>query len=246
MRPEYARRYRELWDGHWWWRSREAHVLARIGRLRGRSDPAHFRILDIGCGDGLFFDKLGRHGRVEGLEPDASLVDDPRWRSQIRVGGLGPGCRFEANYDLVLMLDVLEHIQDDRAALASAVGAIGSGGHLLVTVPALPWLWSRHDEANAHFRRYRPGPLRDLLAGAGLRVESIRFFFAWTVAPLLARRLLAPAGSSSGLADYEVAIPPAPINRALDLLSRADHAIGRAVRWPLGSSLLAIARKPLR
>jgi 2-polyprenyl-3-methyl-5-hydroxy-6-metoxy-1,4-benzoquinol methylase len=240
MEAAYALRYRTLWERHWWWRSREAHLLATIGRL-ARSMTIG-RLLDVGCGDGLFFDTLSRFGSVEGIEPDAGLLRDPRWRDRIAVGRLGEARPGHA-YDLVLMLDVLEHIEDDRAALASARALVRPGGALLLTVPALPRLWSRHDEANAHFRRYRAGTLGDLLRESGFIVESIRYFFAWTVLPMLLRRWLAPAGQ--GAADYDVAIPPRPVNDLLTALSTAEHALGRLVPWPVGSSLLAIARRPV-
>jgi SAM-dependent methyltransferase len=236
----YAEQYRTLWQRHWWWRSREAFLLGWIERLNRRS--ALHTILDVGCGDGLFFERLERFGRVEGLEPDASLVSDPRWRSRIRIAPLEFHDAASREYDLVLMLDVLEHIADDGAALGAAWSAIRPGGHVLLTVPALPWLWSRHDEANQHYRRYDASGLRRLLEDAGFVVETVRYFFLWTVAPLLVRRWIAPAGA--GAADYEVPIPPAPINRVLDVLSRGEHAAGRFVRWPIGSSLLAIARRP--
>jgi SAM-dependent methyltransferase len=243
MQADYARRYRTLWERHWWWRSREALLLDRIERLR-RESPIR-RILDVGCGDGLFFGPLSRFGRVEGLEPDASLLGDPRWRPRIRVGTLGPDFRPDEPYDLVLLLDVLEHIEDDREALRAAWRALQPGGHLLLTVPALPWLWSRHDVANHHYRRYLPRTLREILREAGFSVNTLRYAFAWTVAPLLARRWIAPAGSGPGVADYAVSIPPGPINRALTALSRTDHALGRVLRWPLGSSLIAVARRPV-
>lgn len=240
MQAAYAQRYRTLWESHWWWRSREALVLATIERVARSSRVG--TVLDIGCGDGLFFEALSRFGEIDGLEPDVALLEDPRWRPQIAVGRLGEGFRPNRTYDLVLMLDVLEHIEDDRQALGSAYELVRPGGVLLLTVPALPWLWSRHDEANEHHRRYRPGGLRDVLHGAGFAVESVRYFFAWTVAPMLLRRWLAPGGR--GCADYDVAIPPAPINRALAAYSRAEHAVGRLIPWPIGSSLLAIARRP--
>ena len=241
MTPEYADRYRALHDHHWWWRSRESLVLGWVDRLHRRSPRR--RILDVGCGDGLLFDRLARFGAVEGLEPDASLVRDPRWRPAIRHESMGPEFRAARPYDLVLMLDVLEHIADDLGALAAARRALAPGGHLLMTVPALPWLWSRHDEANEHHRRYLPRGLGRLLARAGFAVESIRYAFAWTVGPLLARRLLAPArGDAPGAGDYAVAIPPPALNRALTLLSRGEHAAGRLVPWPIGGSLLAVAR----
>ena len=240
MQAAYAQRYRTLWEHHWWWRSREAHVLATIGRLARSSRVG--RVLDIGCGDGLFFGALARFGEVDGLEPDEALLGDPRWRSRIAIGRLGEGFRPGRTYDLVLMLDVLEHIEDDRAALESAYALTRPGGVLLLTVPALSWLWSRHDEANAHHRRYRPSGLREVLDGSGFAVESVRYFFAWTVVPMLLRRWLAPAGR--GRADYDVAIPAPPINRALTAYSRAEHAVGRLFPWPIGSSLLAVARRP--
>jgi SAM-dependent methyltransferase len=217
-------------------------LLAGIERLHRRMPRR--RILDVGCGDGLFFDRLQKFGQVEGIEPDASLVNDPRWRPRIKVAPLEPGSFAPGAYDLVLMLDVLEHIADDRAALLAARSSLRPGGHLVLTVPALSLLWSRHDEANAHHRRYAPRGLRATLEAAGFEVETVRFFFFWTVAPMLFRRLLSPAGSARGAADYDVRIPPPPINRTLDALSRLEHAAGRWVRWPWGSSLLAIARKP--
>lgn len=184
---------------------------------------------------------------MQGLEPDASLVNDPRWRSRIQVGALDRQYSGSGDYDLLLMLDVLEHIGDDGEALRAARAALRPGGHLLLTVPALGWLWSQHDVANQHFRRYDPSSLRAVLAASGFEVEVVRFFFFWTVAPLLARRWLAPADASGqggeGVADYAVPIPPAPINWTLTMLSRGEHALGRFVRWPLGTSLLAIARR---
>lgn len=241
MQAEYAQRYRTLWNEHWWWRSRESLLVGWIERLHRRT-PLR-RILDVGCGDGLFFNRLERFGDVEGLESDATLLRDPRWTEAIRVGSLGAGFRADKQFDLLLLLDVLEHIENDADALLSAYSALRPGGHLLATVPALTLLWSRHDEVNAHYRRYKPGGLRSVVEAAGFEVETIRFFFFWAVVPMLFRRWLAPGGG--GTADYEVTIPPTPINRALMLVSRCDHVLGRFLRWPWGSSLLVIARRPL-
>jgi SAM-dependent methyltransferase len=241
VQTSYAQAYRNLWERHWWWRSREAHVLGWVARLRRQSERGDFRILDVGCGDGLFFDELERFGTVEGLEADASIVTDPRRRSRIRIGSLGGDVTFQAEHDLVLMLDVLEHIPDDLGALQGAIETLRPGGRLLLTVPALPCLWSRHDEVNAHARRYDRRSLVSVLESGGFEVETVRYFFVWTVAPLLVRRWLAPA-SGRLAADYAVTIPPRPLNHALTLFSRFEHALGRVVRWPLGSSLLAVAR----
>ena len=246
MQAEYAQHYRTLWERHWWWRSRESYLLGWIARIRGR-EGGPLRILDVGCGDGLFFKRLEPFGRVEGLEPDASLLENPLWRDRIRVARLGDEFGGERGFDLVLMLDVLEHIADESGALRAARALLRPGGRLLITVPALQWLWSRHDEVNEHHRRYRRDRLLDLLIEAGFEVEDIRYFYFWTVAPLLVRRWVAPAGrgvhkGSRVAFDHAVMIPPAPINRALSTISRAEHALGRLIRWPIGGSLLSLAR----
>ena len=243
MQADYARQYRALWERHWWWRSREAYVLSWIRRLK-RKEPAHWRILDVGCGDGLFFESLSRFGEVEGIEPDATLVNDPRWRDRIQVSRIDQASATlrAGEYDLALMLDVLEHIDDDRAALRALYRSLRPGGRLLLTVPALNFLWSRHDEVNSHFRRYDPRALRSLLVESGFQVESLRFFFGWTVLPLLVRRWLSPAGRRVR-SDQAVGIPPAILNRFLTLASTCEHALGRFIPMPLGSSLLAVVRK---
>jgi SAM-dependent methyltransferase len=247
VHADYAQGYRLLWEHHWWWRSREAYLLGWIGRLHRRAPRSRLRILDVGCGDGLFFERLEAFGPVEGLEPDANVVTDPRWRDQIRPAALGePSAAVrEKSYDLVLMLDVLEHIADDREALRAARSAVRPGGHLLLTVPALGWLWSRHDEVNDHFRRYNRSLLVALLRDAGFKVETVRYFFVWTVAPMLVRRWVSrPRAGRAGrpARDAAVSIPPTPVNKLLTLASRGEHALGNLIRWPIGSSLLALAR----
>lgn len=243
MQADYARNYRNLWQRHWWWRAREAYLLERLKGLHRRAGSPRWRLLDVGCGDGLFFERLQRFGTVEGLEPDGSLVTDPRWSGRITVAALDdPGFDPGPTYDVVLMLDVLEHIGDDLGALRAVRAALKPDGAAILTVPALPWLWSRHDEVNEHHRRYTRRWLGRLLRVAGFEVETLRYFFAWTVPPLLLRRWLAPARGKGLAADYAVAVPPAPLNRALGALSRVEQGVGRVVTWPVGSSLLAVAR----
>ena len=248
MRAEYARQYEDLWRRHWWWRSRRQFVLTRLGALYRRRPPA--RILDIGCGNGLFFEELRQFGEVRGIEPDSGLVsEDGPFRDRIEVR------EFDADYlpregdspDWVLMLDVLEHLEDDAAAAAHVHRILAPGGIFVVTVPALMMLWSQHDEANLHFRRYTRAGVTRVLEGAGFAVEMVRYFFGWTVGPLLLRRMLAPgtrsAGKETGSGEYRVHVPPAMINRTLYGLTRLEQlTIGR---WglPVGSSLMAVARK---
>ncbi|MDX6769765.1 MAG: class I SAM-dependent methyltransferase [Elusimicrobiota bacterium] len=239
MLPAYSENYRRLWEEHWWWQARRRFVDGWLDSL-SRRRPLK-RILDVGCGDGLYFDRLSRYGEPWGVENDASLVDpDGKWASRIRVEAFDGGFRDERRYDLVLMLDSLEHIEDDRSAAARAAALLEPGGFLFVTVPALPSLWSVHDEANRHFRRYTRETLGAALESAGLAVERMNYYFGWALLPLYARKLV----GGSGAADYAVKPPPSPVNALLYAASVAEQALTGRGGTPCGSSLFALARRP--
>ena len=242
MLAHYAQQYERLWKQHWWWQARKAYVLAHLQRL-ARQHPLK-QILDIGCGNGLFFDDLARFGQVRGIEPDAGLVTpNNRWAEHIQCIGFGPDYQTTQRFDLILMLDVLEHIQDDRGAARHVFDLLKPGGMFLLTVPALMLLWSRHDVANAHVRRYtRPG-VRTVLQNAGFDIQELRYFCTWTLPPLLGRRLLLPDRQDQGEKDYMIQPPPRWLNSMLYALTRFDHHLWHWCGAPIGSSLLAVGVK---
>lgn len=242
MDSGYSSFYGEVYRSHWWWRSREANVVRVLREHLPRRD-GHARILDIGCGDGFIWPRLAEFGAVSGIEPDPELIapDSPN-RDRIEHAGLLEAAAPAGAHDLVLMLDVLEHIEDEAAAVDRLAGLLAPGGALLVTVPALPVLWSEFDSLSGHYRRYTKATLRAALERAGLEVVSLRYTFAWTVLPLFARRLFFSADHAE---DSHFVRPPArPLNALLRGLSLADHALTRRFPVPFGSSLTAVAVDP--
>jgi len=185
--PEYGRRYRELYERHWWWRSREAAVLGVLLRHLGEKHDA--RILDVGCGDGLFFGPLAEFGDVEGVEFSEALLDPKGpYRSRIHVAAFDESFQPGRAYDLILMLDVLEHLPDAEGALRHAASLLRRGGALLLTVPAFQILWTNHDVINHHLIRYRRKTLRPLLEKSGLTAVEERYWYQWTCPVKLAQR----------------------------------------------------------
>ena len=244
MREAYGAVYSRLYAEHWWWRSREAlvlHELERIVKPPAAAGSSRTALLDVGCGDGLLLEHLGRFGDVEGVEVDERLVSETtRERWPIHLGPLAD-YRPDHRFDVITALDVVEHIEDDGAAFRQLAELLRPGGRILLTVPALQSLWTHHDEWNLHFRRYSKSQLKSRVEAASLHVEHARYCFGWMVVPKclvrLREKVLGPSGDVPQ-------VPPALINRTLELVSRFDHHIARRGWWPLGSSLLLVATKP--
>jgi 2-polyprenyl-3-methyl-5-hydroxy-6-metoxy-1,4-benzoquinol methylase len=205
-------------------------------------------ILDIGCGDGLLFDQLSRFGEVWGIEPDTKLVSpDNPWRSHIELAPFSPDYQTDRRFDLILMLDVLEHLPEDAKCLQRVFELLRPGGLCVVTVPALPSLWSRHDLINCHYRRYTLKTLQQLTDRAGLvRLEG-HYFFGWTILPMYLRRLLHPAAATAASedGDYDVQVPNRFVNNCLYGTCIVEQFFSAARGVPIGSSIFAVLQRPV-
>lgn len=223
---------------HWWFVARRAILDALIRtRIAPRADA---RILEAGCGTGGNLAMLARHGSVDALEydDDARRHANERGIARIEPGMLPGRIGFDgARYDLIALLDVLEHVEEDRASLAALRARLAEGGRILLTVPAVPWLWSDHDVLHHHKRRYTLAGLRAVAQEAGLKVEAIGYFnsllFPLAVATRTAHRLL---GRKGGL-DAQ----PSPLVNGMlrRIFGWEQHLLDR-VRFPIGLSLYAI------
>jgi SAM-dependent methyltransferase len=232
-------RMAELDSRHWWYRARRdilATLIARKLKL-----PATPRILEIGCGTGHNLEMLQRFGTADGIEIDPAARSLAAERLGRAIGdsplpaltGVEDGA-----YDLVAILDVLEHVEEDREALESIARKLKPGGRILITVPAHPWMWSAHDEVNHHKRRYTKKTIRAAVADAGLKLELLTYFNSLLFPVAAAARLASRAAGKKGSDDDSM--PPAALNRMLEGIFRAErYAIGR-LPFPLGVSLAAI------
>lgn len=234
--------YREMADldqRHWWYRARRK-VLEQLIR-REVHPPNEARILEIGCGTGHNLEMLGRFGRVDAIELD----DESRAIAQGRLGRDIMSERLpelsgiaDRHYDLIAALDVIEHIDDDKGAIAAISGKLRPGGKFIMTVPAHPWMWSAHDSVNHHKRRYSKAGLKRLIEGSPLRLDKLGYFNSLLFPLAVAERL---ASKLRGRDEAEVKLPLAPLNAGLEAVFAAErHLVGR-LPLPPGLSLFAIA-----
>jgi len=207
--------------------------------------PERARILDAGCGSGRNMVELAGYGEVTGVELSSTSVAVARKRGAGEVvEGSVLEMPFEADsFELAVSLDVIEHLEDDRAALKELRRVVAPGGALLVTVPAYQGLWSRHDEINHHHRRYSRRALLEAAAAAGWSCERTTHFNSVLLPVAIVLRAVQPLNRSSKESSLDLWIPPGPLNWLLEQpLNLEAGLIGRGVRIPAGLSLLAVFR----
>ena len=231
-------RMAELDERHWWYRARRRILETLIARKIELPEGA--RILEIGCGTGHNLEMLRRFGRVDGIEidPAARAVAAKRLGYAIGDAPLPDLTGVpERSYDMVAVLDVIEHVDEDVASLRSIARRLKPGGKILITVPAFPWMWSAHDEVNHHKRRYTRAALRKAIEDAGLRVEMLSWFNSLLFPLAAAARL---AGRVTGKEDSDDKLPPRPVNALFEAIFGLErYALGR-LPLPPGVSLVAI------
>ncbi|MEO0814777.1 MAG: class I SAM-dependent methyltransferase, partial [Myxococcota bacterium] len=235
---------------HWWFSARRSIFRHLVHSLV--SD--HASILDIGCGTGGNLAAVVRAGNATGVDASADAVEFAQTRY--------PHLRFEqrvvpdgivdelARADLVMLTDVLEHVKDDFRYLSDLLAPMRPGTLLLLTVPAEEALWSPHDEAVLHYRRYDPPRLRTVWTGLPVH-ERLFSPFNSVIYPAikLVRWATAKTGVAVGERETDFSIPPMPVNVALaqafaaERFRLAAHVDQRARAFPFGVSLVAVLER---
>jgi SAM-dependent methyltransferase len=232
-------------DAHWWFASRRA-IVDRI--IEGLGLPPDAAILEPGCGTGGNFPMLARRGRLFAIDADESAIGfaQARGLAQVARGVLPSAIPFgDQRFDLIVMTDVLEHLDDQAGSLGALHARLRPGGWLLVTVPAMAWLWSDHDVTHHHRRRYRASKLRDLASACGFDVSYLSYY-NFLLFPIVAgarmwQRLR--GGDRDGANHrHDLSMPPAAINSALQRIFSSERYVVGTARIPFGVSLIMLAR----
>lgn len=242
MDRDYELQTHQAEDRHWWYRGRRTVLEGVIAAL---SLPGEARILDAGCGSGRNMVELKRHGAVTGVELSQASVDiaSRRQAGEVIAGSVLEMPFPDSSFDLAVSLDVIEHLEDDLAALRELRRTVAPGGALLVTVPAYQWLWSGHDEINHHHRRYTRRSLRRVAEQAGWTQARTTYFNSLLLPIAILLRVLERFNTKTTESSLDLWVPPAPLNWLLQRPLELEAAmIARGGRIPAGLSLLAVFR----
>jgi SAM-dependent methyltransferase len=247
--PSHFARLVAVEDRHFWFRARN-RIISLLARQAVTEFAAGYRVLEVGCGDGnvlRFLEKACPDGVVagmdyfrEGLAYARGRCSCPLVQGDLRLPPFGK------TFHLIGMFDVLEHLPDDRQVLRDLWRILDAQGRLMLTVPAGPALWSAFDEASGHCRRYRKEELEQKLRECGYIVEYLTPYMAG-IYPLvwLSRRFgkRSGPGEMARAVERDLRVIPLLNGMLSVVLSQEIRWIRRRRRLPIGTSLLALARK---
>lgn len=253
MDPSYYREYYDNERRHWWFRGRERILKGQVERLLAAGMISRApRILNIGAATGRSSEWLGEFGPVSSLEYDRDCCEMTRARTGLDIvhGSILALPFADSGFDLVCAFDVIEHVGDDRLAVAEMQRVTRSGGIVFVTVPAYNWLWSEHDDVNHHHRRYTRRSLLSLFSH--LPVEFLSGFNSLLFPPIAGHRLLRRLFSVKLLnKDYDrrprsdFRSTDGRLAGMLEAVFRSERLwLNRGLPCPFGVSIMLLARIP--
>lgn len=244
-------------DRHAWFAGRtraiQKYLDAEVGEAPAGGGGR--RVLDIGSGAGNMAHHLAHYGAVTGLDFNPRPLPVAQARGLDVVRGSGSELPFpDATFDLVALLDTIEHIPDELAVLNEVQRVLKPGGKVIITVPAFMSLWSYNDEINDHQRRYTAPELRQKLELCGLHPTRSSYNNFFLFPPIAAIRLLRPYNpglESPHLTEdadvYQVEMEPIPepVNSLLHASGWLEAEMLERFSLPFGVSIIAVARKPV-
>lgn len=230
---------------HFWRIAKRRLVTHMLDRHLTGQRP--LRLLDVGGACSVLSGELRRYGDVLVIEPDEEIITQASAELPVTVrrGWLPDNLPVDGQrFDAVTLLDVLEHVEDDRGSLVQLRNVLAPGGLFVCAVPALRWLWSEHDEALHHKRRYTKGALRDRLREAGFEILRLTYYTGLLLPVLMVQRALSERRRQPGPPRYKVKVPHPLVNGALGAVMTMERLWLRRFNLPLGSSLIAVCRNP--
>jgi SAM-dependent methyltransferase len=239
---EYQKMY-ELEETHWWFVGKRKIILSLLDKLY--TPTTNLKIMDAGCGTGAVMNYLERYGSVVGVDTSDEALNFCRLRGKGRVykANITQLPFNDGSYDLVTALDIIEHVAEDGQALRELFRVCKKGGRVTITVPAYNFLWSKHDIALEHRRRYRAKELKKKIENVGFKIEFISHTNIFIFPFALIWRIFGNLLRSRAIPKSDPLPTPLVINKILIGLYSIESMLLKHFSFPYGVSLVCIAKK---
>lgn len=240
MDDEEIRRLADFEGGYWWHAGRRKILSSLI--LRHCKTRA-MNILDVGCGSGGTTKSFMAYGHVAGVDYSELALQHAKTSGVADVARSSmTNIPFRSGtFDLVTILDAIEHEKDDRLVLDEIRRLLCPGGILIVTVPAFQFLWSGHDVAVSHVRRYSLGQITEIVAEAGFTTLKTSYFVSFLFPLVAVYRMLSKKKTGKPKANM-TRFPPL-INVIFEKMLGLEDLIIQKAGLPFGLSAVVVAAK---
>jgi SAM-dependent methyltransferase len=237
--------YQDLYlleDTHWWHLSKRKAVIFLLQKYYQKTSST-LTILDIGCGTGKNMEAFSKFGHVYGIDNSSYAIAFCRKRKlkSVRLASAQKLPFHKNTFDVITILDVLEHI-DDKTIMKEIARVLKPNGIVIITVPAYQWLWSTWDEILGHQRRYTTTSLQKLLQNEGFSAVRTSYLYSFLLFPaVLIRRFKSRTKNSNYSSDFRINNPI--INSSLLFLATIERHIMAYMPIPFGTSVICLAQK---
>ncbi|MBI5045338.1 MAG: class I SAM-dependent methyltransferase [Candidatus Levybacteria bacterium] len=247
MSPKLLDIFYKVETTHWWWVGRK-EIISFL--LKKHLTNKKNLILDAGCGTGSNILFLKKFGDVYGVDTSLSATKFCQMRGlkNIKTADVSNLPYNDNSFDLVCLMDVLEHIKDDKKVIREIFRVLKPQGQLLITVPALPFIYSKHDKAQGHVRRYKKSDLKILFKKTGFTKVHLSYFNFLLSSPIIGIRLLSRLKLFSRLADFDAGLnfdihKINYLNNFLSNIFSSEKYLLDKIPIPFGVSLLGLYKK---
>ena len=244
---EYEEMY-ALEDTYWWFQGRKSIIFSLLNKHGLLRNDSRKNIVDLGCGTGLILGELNNIAMTFGVDFSALALTFCRRRGleHLVCADVNNLPFADTQFDLVFALDLLEHIEDDIHLMSEIYRILRPGGTIMITVPAHKSLWSEHDEALHHFRRYSYRRFLNLITETGFVPRKYTYCISFTFIPIVLFRHIQRLVKPSGKPKTHLIVLPSWINKALIKVLNIEAYLLRYINLPFGISLLCLAKKNKR
>lgn len=240
MEESYEVQYHKLERDHWWFKARRDIIKHLVKEF-----PKDAEILDVGCSGGALIEELTKENyfNITGIDISKKAIELSKNRGIKNCYVMdGENIKFNKKFDIIIASDVLEHIKNDKAAVRSWRSALKRNGEIICFVPALKSLWSQHDIANQHYRRYNEKMLISLFKKEKMKIKRLSFWNFSLIFPVYLIRMIQNIFLKNKSNKHQLSETNKIINNQLYTLLSIENRLLRYFNFPIGISLFLVAK----